>query len=114
MWAPASCFCHQLVLGSFLATASSLVKEKPRESAFAECEEDERKYVNKCSRHPPPPPLPPGDIWRHFQLSHGGGGLLATGSKVRDAAQHPPIHGTALHRQELSGPNVNGARVEKP
>lgn len=68
-----------------------------------------------------PPPLHTMEI---AQLSQGVGGrgwgggggglLLAASVKVRDAARHPPIPRTALHRQELSGPNVSGAEVEKP
>lgn len=49
-----------------------------------------------------------------FSVVTRGWGLLATGSKVRDAAQRPPIHGTALHRQDCLAQMSMVPRLRNP
>lgn len=33
---------------------------------------------------------------------------------MADAAKHPKMYGTLPHKEELSGPNVDIAEIEKP
>lgn len=36
------------------------------------------------------------------------------GIEPRDAVVHPVMHRIAVHNQEISQPNVNSAKIEKP
>lgn len=39
---------------------------------------------------------------------------MASRTEARDAGKHPTMHSTAPHRKEVSAPNDNSVKVEKP